>query len=237
MNILLNSSAVGRGRRSPPPRENQAGSAIPPSRLPSVLRPLSSGFTLLELLSVLAILGILAALIFPSVGAARRSANRAKTRVQFAQWTAAIESFRGEYGYYPAFDPSNLVNGGATATDHLFHDILAAKKRDGTALSAGSNAALQNRKAIAFYSFSEADFTSASLIRDAFDNTAIAVLVDKDLDGVIRPGADFTALPEVGGMTPTSADFPATGVRAGVVFYAPAPGATVVTPEFIFSWK
>ena len=194
-------------------------------------------FTLLELLSVLAILGILAALIFPSFGAARRSANKAKTRVQFTQWVAAIESFRGEYGYYPAFDASNLVNGGATATDHLFHDLLAARKRDGTALTAGSAAVLQNRKLISFYTFTDADFTPASLIRDAFDNTAIAVLVDKDLDGVIRQGADFTALPEVGSITPTSADFPAGGIRAGVIFYAPAPGATVANPEFIFSWK
>ena len=195
------------------------------------------GFTLLELLTVLAILGILAALIFPSVSAARRSATKAKARVQFTQWAAAIESFRGEYGYYPAFDPSNLVNGGVTATDHLFHDILAAKRRDGTALAAGGSAAAQNRKLIAFYAFSDADFSPANLIRDAFDNTAIAVLVDKDLDGVVRQGADFATLPAVGGLTPAAADIPAAGLRAGVVFYAPAPGATVANPEFIFSWK
>jgi len=192
--------------------------------------PRVSGFTLLELLSVLAIIGILAALIFPSITAVRRSASKAKTRVQFTQWAAAIESFRSEYGYYPAFDVSNLVNGGVTAADHLFHDILAAKKRDGTALTTGGAAILQNRKLISFYSFSDADFTPASLIRDAFDNTAIAVLVDKDLDGVIRSGADFATLPLVGGIAPASADFPVNGVRAGVIFYAPAPGATVATP-------
>ena len=211
-------------------RRFEGGGHRPPLQLPS-------GFTLLELLSVLAIVGMLAALIFPTVGAARRSANRAKTKVQFTQWVAAIESFRGEYGYYPAFDASNLVNGGVTATDHLFHDILAAHKRDGTALTAGSPAALQNRKLVSFYFFSDADLTSTSLIRDAFENTSIAVLVDKDLDGVIRQGADFTALPEVGGLTLTNADFPAGGVRAGVVFYAPAPGATPANPEFIYSWK
>jgi type II secretory pathway pseudopilin PulG len=189
------------------------------------------------LLAVLAILGILAALIFPSVGSARRAATKAKTRVQFTQWAAAIDTFRGEYGYYPAFDASNLVNGGVTGSDHLFHDILAARKRDGTALATGSAAALQNRKFLPFYSFSDADFTAAGLIRDAFDNTAIAVLVDKDLDGVIRPGADFTALPAVGGLTPANVDFPPQGIRAGVIFYAPAPGATVANPEFICSWK
>ncbi len=195
------------------------------------------GFTLLEMLTVLAILGILAAFVVPSVSSARRSANKAKARVQFTQWAAAIESFRSEYGYYPAFDASNLVNGGATTSDHLFYDILVAKKRDGTALTAGGAAALQNRKLISFYAFSDADFTPGYLIRDPFDNTAIAVLVDKDLDGVIVSGTDFATLPLVGGIAPTNVDFPASGVRAGVIFYAPPPGATAANPEFIFSWK
>lgn len=194
-------------------------------------------FTLLELLSVIAVIGILAALIFPSVGAARRSANKAKVKVQFTQWVTAIESFRGEYGYYPAFDTSGLVNGGVTGADHLFHDVLAGRRRDGTPLPATAAAAQQNRKLIRFHTFGDGDFTAAGLIRDAFDNTALAVLVDRDLDGFIRAGPDFAALPAVGGITPGHADFPATGVRAGVVFYAPAPGATAANPEFIFSWK
>ena len=222
---------------SPIVSRDSAGRALSPKAPRRVGTTRPTAFTLLELLSVLAILGILAALIFPSVGAARRSATKAKTRVQFAQWTAAIESFRSEYGYYPAFDAGHLVNGGATATDHLFHDILAARKRDGTALVPGGAAALQNRKLIPFYSFSDSDFTPGNLIRDAFDNTAIAVLVDRDLDGVIRQGADFTALPQVGGIAPGSADIPAAGIRAGVIFYAPAPGGTAANPEFIFSWK
>lgn len=203
------------------------------------------GFTLLELLSVIAVIGILAALIFPSVGAARRSANKARTKVQFSQWAAALEGFRNEYGYYPVFDATALVNGGATTTlagDHLFHDILAGRKRDGSALLSTGLAAAQNRKLIAFYSFSDADFTNAgsptpNLLRDAFDNTEIAVLVDKNLDGVIKVGSDYPTLPAVVGLTPGAADFPPTGVRAGVIFYAPAPGADAANPDFIFSWK
>ncbi|HWA27029.1 MAG TPA: type II secretion system protein [Lacunisphaera sp.] len=194
-------------------------------------------FTLLEMLCVMTVVALLAALIFPSVGAARRSANKAKTRVQFSQWTTAIESFRGEYGYFPAFDASNLVNGGATTQDLPFHDVLAGKRRDGSALTTSSAAAQQNRKGIAFHVFGAADLTPDGLIHDAFDNTEIAVLVDKDLDGVIRSGSDFATLPAVGGMTPGSDDFPLTGVRAGVVFYAPAPLATPANPEFIVSWK
>ncbi len=217
-----------------------AGSAIPPY---SVVR----GFTLLELLSVIAVIGILAALLFPTVGAARRSANKARTKVQFTQWAAAIESFRSEYGYYPAFDATNLVNGGAStapAGDHLFHDILAGKKRDGSALTGTlpASAGGQNRKRIGFYTFTDNDLTDASspapnLIRDAFDNTEIAVLVDRNLDGVINSSDYGGSLPLVAGIAPGTTDFPAAGIRAGVIFYAPAPDATAAQPEFIFSWK
>jgi prepilin-type N-terminal cleavage/methylation domain-containing protein len=205
----------------------------------------NGGFTLLELLSVIAIIGILAALIFPGVRAARVAANKARTKVQFSQWAAAIEGFKSEYGHYPAFHSSALVNGGATpaaAGDHLFHDLLAGRKRDGAALPAAGLAAMQNRKLIGFHSFNEAEFThamssAANLLRDAFENTEIAVLVDRDLDGFIRVGSDYPALPVVNGLAPGAADFPAGGIRAAVLFYAPAPGADAAHPEFIFSWK
>lgn len=205
----------------------------------------ASAFTLLELLSVIALIAILAALIFPGVRAARVAANKARTRVQFNQWCAAIESWRREYGYYPAFAATALVNGGAAVTlagDHPFHDILAGCKRDGSPLATGSSAAQQNRKLVRFHSFGEMDFTDAAspapnLLRDAFDNTEIAVLVDRNLDGVIHVGSDYAVLPAVRGMTPGPLDFPATGIRAGVLFYAPAPGADANNPELIFSWK
>lgn len=196
-----------------------------------------AGFTLLELLAVIAVIGILAGLLFPGIGAARRAAGKAKTRVQFNQWAAAIESFRGEYGYYPVFDQTNLVNGGVTAIDHPFHDVLAARRRDGSALVLNGSAAAQNRKLISLFAFSDSDFTPSGLIRDAFDNTEIAVLVDRNLDGMVN-ATDYPAgFPQVAGQRPDALDLPATGVRAGVIFYAPAPGTSADNPGFIFSWK
>jgi prepilin-type N-terminal cleavage/methylation domain-containing protein len=206
-----------------------------------------SGFTLIELLAVIVVIGILAALLFPSIRSSRQAANKARTRIQFNQWAAAIEGFRSEYGYYPVLHASNLVNPPGQAADpaalHLFHDILAARRRDGSALPAFATVTnnqfpeVQNRKLISFHSFAPADFTPGSLVRDAGDNTAIAVLIDRNLDGVIQVGTDLVALPAVNGMVPGSADFPAAGIRAGVVLYAPAPGASIEHPDFIFSWK
>jgi prepilin-type N-terminal cleavage/methylation domain-containing protein len=211
---------------------------------PALYRP-RRAFTLLELLVVIALVGILVAMVFPGVRSARIAAKKALTKAQFNQWVAAIEAFRSEYGYYPAFDVSGLVNGGTSgnpADEHLFHDVLAGRRRDGSAVNPAGAASSQNRKSISFYAFGAADLSdntapAPNLLRDAFDNTAIAVLVDRDLDGYIRAGSDYASLPAVGGLVPGAADFPAEGIRAGVVFYAPAPGANAASPEFITSWK
>lgn len=233
-------------------RATPGGPALPAARRALVLRSPSFGFTLLELLTVIAVIGILAALIFPGFTSARVAAHQARTRVQFNQWAAALEGFRSEYGYYPVLHSSSLINPPGQSGDpsalHLFHDLLAARRRDGAVLPAYARSTdgllpeAQNRKLISFYPFSDSDFTNASspapnLLHDAFDHTEIAVLVDRNLDGVIQVGSDFPALPAVGGFTPGAADFPATGIRAGVIFYTPAPGATDANPGFIFSWK
>jgi type II secretory pathway pseudopilin PulG len=186
---------------------------------------------------VLAIIGTLCGLLFPSFGGARRTATAARTKAQFARWTTAIESFRDVYGHYPTFAADNLVNGGAIGLEHPFHDVLAGRHRDGSILTPGSPAALQNHRAIVFHVFDDLEFDADYLLQDAANHRDMAVLVDRDLDGLIKAGADFVTLPAVNGLTPGSIDFPAVGIRAGVLFYAPAPGATAAKPGFVFSWK
>jgi prepilin-type N-terminal cleavage/methylation domain-containing protein len=188
----------------------------------------SAAFTLIELLTVIAIIGILAAILVPTVGGARNAANRAKTRAQFSQWATACEAFRQEYGAYPqlfANGAQKLVNQGATTQangNHLFHDVLAGVHRDGSQLAGATTgtpvpALGQNTRRIRFVNFVDSDFvtqadvgagnsTTAQLnfIRDAFHNTSIAVVTDANLDGVIN-GRDatggFPAVTVAGGTT------------------------------------
>ena len=244
-------------------------------RSSSAARLGTHAFTLIELLTVIAIIGILAAILIPTTSSARTSAKKAKTRGQFAQWAAAIEAFRQEYGTYPIFETAgaglNKVNGntaGGTnlAATHRFYETLVGSRRDGTPLLTTTTGTppppqAQNTRRIQFITFTEADMvpvntTDASLtskrglIRDAFDSTDIAVLVDRNLDGSIKSGGTggdgIATLPLVSPpdtttvrLMPATTDFPTAvqgGVRTGVIFYSAPPRATAQS-DLILSWK
>lgn len=230
------------------------------------LAPIAA-FTLIELLTVVAVIGILAAILIPTTSGARVAANKAKTRTQFSQWGTAFENFRQEYGSYPQFftnGAQKLVNQGATTQltgNHLFHDLLAGKRRDGSALTGATTgnplpAITQNSRRISFINFTDSDFvlaadiaagrnTTAQLnfIRDAFYNTSIAVVTDSNLDGVIN-GRDASPFPTVVVSGSTTQIRPTTvvttavtgGIHAGVIFYSAPPGATTEN-DLIMSWR
>jgi prepilin-type N-terminal cleavage/methylation domain-containing protein len=213
-------------------------------------------FTLVELLTVIALIAILAAILIPTLAGARTAANRTRTRVQFGQWVMAVEAFRQEYGGYPEFDPSGKVNGGASSVpsaEHRFHDVLAGRRRDGSALPAAvpesAAAGAQNFRRMHFLAFAEGDFfpsddpipAQRNLLRDGFESPEMAVLVDRNLDGIIDQ-EDYAELPAVEvpegngrALRPRMEDF-GGGVRAGVMFYSAPPRALDVS-QLICSWK
>lgn len=76
-------------------------------RLPAALRevrssaPSASGFTLVEMLVVVAIIAILAAILIPTVGSARKTALRRKAELECNTIKTAIESFFSDFKYMP----------------------------------------------------------------------------------------------------------------------------------------
>ena len=79
--------------------------------LPLSSRRLTSpAFTLIELLTVIAVIGILAAILIPVVGGARRSAMAAKSRYEFTQLANACQSFKADYGWWPMEGSTNPVS-------------------------------------------------------------------------------------------------------------------------------
>ncbi|MHC4544888.1 MAG: type II secretion system protein [Planctomycetota bacterium] len=60
-----------------------------------------TGFTLVELLTVLAIIALLVGLLIPSLTLIRNTAKKAKQRAQLTEISLALTAFRNDYGDYP----------------------------------------------------------------------------------------------------------------------------------------
>ena len=67
-------------------------------------RDTKNGFTIVELLTVLAIIALLTGVLIPSLNMVRNFARQTRQKGQFAAIDQALMAFRSDYGYYP---PSN----------------------------------------------------------------------------------------------------------------------------------
>ena len=76
----------------------------------------SAGFTLVELLVVMSIIGVLISLLYPAVNAAVRAAHVARTQAIIQSLTVGLEAFKGDWGVYPPSnnDGEDRLEGGPT---------------------------------------------------------------------------------------------------------------------------
>lgn len=207
----------------------------------------SGGFTVIELLTVVAVIGILLTILIPTLGKVQENAKKTKTRVQFSQWATAIEGFRQEYGYYPNFksvstDTLPFSNGivDSQPESTRFIEALSGRKLDGTTLAPdGPGELAGNKKHIAFCGFAQDQINSTGILQDAFalPSPQIVVLMDGNLDGLITFGTSGTDFPSgLPGVGPTSTWRPqaTSPIRAGVIFYS--AGAGTSNSDVVTSW-
>ena len=89
-------------------------------------RPALQAFSLMELLTVIAIIGLLAAMLVGLYPLASRKMKESATRAQLNQLVSAIESFKNEFGYYPPDNVVSVVNGFTNVNPYvnqLFYEL------------------------------------------------------------------------------------------------------------------
>ncbi len=87
-------------------------------------RPLRRGFTLVEILTVMAIIALLMGLLVPSFTAVRRFANDTKQRAEFASIEAALMTFRNDYGDYPESEAEAMMGDDYCGAQKLTEALL-----------------------------------------------------------------------------------------------------------------
>ncbi|MEM7754015.1 MAG: prepilin-type N-terminal cleavage/methylation domain-containing protein [Planctomycetota bacterium] len=84
---------------------------------PSAVRSCRAGFSLIELLVVITIIGVVISIIVPAIGAARDAARTQSSQNLLSQVTAAAETFRLDRRRYPGYFSNTLMgsddNGGS----------------------------------------------------------------------------------------------------------------------------
>ena len=99
------------------------------------------GFTLVELLVVIGVIGILAAILVPVISSVKRSAYAANSAAQIQALRGSVESYHQTFGAYPGpFSNADIINGvsvpgaggGITMSENLVLGLLGGLERNGS---------------------------------------------------------------------------------------------------------
>ena len=136
-------------------------------------------FTLVEMLVVISVIGVLAALLFPAGAAIRKSGIIRRAKAELSQLETGIENYKLKLGFYPPDNPGKPV------TNQLYFELL------GTVQNGNNLETLDGSGQIAVTPVNE---VLSVFGRDAFSNLGArkgaeeGVVAENFLKGTIKPG-------------------------------------------------
>jgi prepilin-type N-terminal cleavage/methylation domain-containing protein len=145
---------------------------------------IKSGFTLVELLVVITIIGILAGLAVPGVSKALESAKRTRAAAMVSNLKVALNLYQTEYGRWPTeiFSGSDEIE---SKDSQDLYDLLIGKEM-------GAGTSNPNPRRIVFMEFNKKDFYPTNSSGDSVEGfqdpweESYFIKVDDDYDNVIE---------------------------------------------------
>lgn len=199
-------------------------------------------FTLVELMIVIAIIGVLAGMLTPMVSSAYRKALATNSKTFMSNMVSALERYKDDNGDFPKFLTSSpRVDLDENDNAENLYKMLVGKNPDGSRLSASDRREF-NRRCTNYMEFNMNSLRKDDgrwKIIDSFSNPHIYVCVDADSDGYIKDGfptrKDGISADELSEIVPN----PKVGLMSKVIMFTLKKDEekdNVDSAENIFTW-
>jgi prepilin-type N-terminal cleavage/methylation domain-containing protein len=139
----------------------------------------SRAFTLIEMLVVIAIIGILASLLLVITPGISKTKKLKVARTELAQVETAIETYKSKLGFYPPDNPKSIFSPNGFITNQLYFELLGTVATNGSYITRDGSAQISPSDMLALFGVN--GFANSSGTAKSTDESVAATSFIKNL--------------------------------------------------------